>query len=160
MIHALWSYPATFDVWVENANLVNKWKIGEVEFVQMWIELYRRLPKAKLEVAIVIIRRIWSKRNDYIFENKFASLGKIVHIAIAGLEEFHLACMEREGRQSKGDWNVRRYHWRKLEGSISKANFDAKMQKMGVGIVVRDRNGDVLDLLCALRNYVTSPFLA
>ncbi|KAF5446930.1 hypothetical protein F2P56_032524, partial [Juglans regia] len=31
---------------------------------------------------------------------------------------------------------------------------------MGVRIVVRDNNGDVLDSLCAPRNYVTSPILA
>lgn len=53
--------------------------------------------------------------------------------------------------------------WKKSAVGRYKANFDAaldkKQQKMGVGVVVRDCNGDIVALMCAVRKCV-SPFVA
>lgn len=100
MIEALWSYLAASDVWTKNASPVKKWKSSGMEFVQLWIDLYRRLTKEKLEETMVIMKRIWAGINKFIFENKFTSPGKIVKNVVAKLVDFHKANIAKYERQN------------------------------------------------------------
>lgn len=110
----------------------------------------------------MIMRKIWLRRNEFMYENNFVGPGKIVQMENVSLEDFHQVRMGKDGGHSR-EGNRRINRWRKSEGSRCKANFDAayeaRKQKMGVGIVIKDSNGDVLALISAPKYYVASPFI-
>lgn len=97
VIHILWCCPASSNVWAKKVSLVNKWKTNCLDFIQLWIEMYKKLPKEKLEEVGVIMKNILYRRNKYYFEDKFICPSKVIKIAIAGLEKFHQAYMGRGG---------------------------------------------------------------
>lgn len=68
-IHDLWSWPAASasDVWAENASPVKRWKTSGIDFEQLWMDMYRGLPKDKLEMTVAVVKRIWGRRNEFIF---------------------------------------------------------------------------------------------
>lgn len=78
------------------------------------------------------------------------------------MEEFH-EVRRGVGAQRKAD-NRRIQRWRKPYGNRLKANFnatyDVTSQRMGAGIIVRDRNGEVMASMVVPINDVTSPFIA
>lgn len=88
-MHALWNCPAAMDVWGETSSPINKWPAGGKDFVQLWLELSCRLQKETLEVVVVIMKGIWYRMNNFVFQNRFTSPCRIVQIATTGLEEYH-----------------------------------------------------------------------
>lgn len=76
--HALRSCLAIRNVWTEKASPVQKWQSDAKEFQQMWMEMYEGLTKEKLELTMTIMNKIWGRRNRFLFENKFSSLGRVV----------------------------------------------------------------------------------
>lgn len=78
-----------FDVWADNESSVRKWKPNVLDFEYLWLDMCRRLPKESLEKSVAIMRRIWGKRNEFIFKEKFSSPCKLVKYAVTGLDYFH-----------------------------------------------------------------------
>ncbi|XP_035551149.1 uncharacterized protein LOC118349712 [Juglans regia] len=107
---------------------------------------------------------IWHRRNKVVFENKFVSPGTVVQLAIGGLDEFHVANQIKGVNQKHTAEGGRGENWKRPNGQWFKANFDGalnmEMQKMGMGIVVRDSKGEVIASLCGTKGSVTSPFIA
>ncbi|XP_042968991.1 uncharacterized protein LOC122301662 [Carya illinoinensis] len=79
------------------------------------------------------------------------------------LEDLHEIRRGVASGQSREE-SRRTQRWRKPEDSRFKANFDAtydaKRQKMGAGIIVIGRNGDVMASMAIPIYHVTSPFIA
>lgn len=67
MIHILWCCPSAADIWVENNSPVKKWAIDEGDFMTLWDKMSNGLKKEKLEWTVVIMHRIWLRRNMLIF---------------------------------------------------------------------------------------------
>ncbi|XP_035540209.1 uncharacterized protein LOC118344201 [Juglans regia] len=88
------------------------------------------LPKKELEKTVAIMKSIWGRRNEL-----------------------------NQGGSVRG-----RRCWKQPEGNTLKANFDAALdinnQRMRIGIIVRDNNGNVLASMTSQRRYIVSPFLA
>ncbi|XP_035547338.1 uncharacterized protein LOC118348889 [Juglans regia] len=146
--HALWCCPAAADVWDENSSHVRKWLNQIHDFSRLWSELSNRLSNGCLERVVAIMRGIWGRRNAFVFEDKFASPGHVVRTTLAGLEEYQEANAKMEGSRVRCEARRERRRWQIPVGDNCKLNFDAAVdlnnRRIGIGIIVRDCNGDIL----------------
>ncbi|XP_042979954.1 uncharacterized protein LOC122310138 [Carya illinoinensis] len=147
------------------SNLFKK-KIGVAEhnFLELWGKLINRFNRDELEEIATTMRRIWLRMNLFIFEQKFYSPRELVLKTNEGLEDFistHILLKENRpgGMRSR---LCRR--WKKSGTNEVIANWDAtldtKNRTMGMRIVIRDANGEVLASVCSKRPNVVHPTLA
>lgn len=55
VIHSLWSYPTTTNVWDDKYSFVNKWPSGGRDFVHLWLDMCKRIEKQNLGVVVIIL---------------------------------------------------------------------------------------------------------
>ncbi|KAF5461926.1 hypothetical protein F2P56_017985 [Juglans regia] len=110
------------------------------------------------------MRGIWGRRNAFIFEKVFGSPGKVVRLALLSLEEHQEANNRREAGQEIREGNRMDRKWKRPMPGLYKLNFDAavdlKNRRIGIGIVIRDSNGEVMVTVCSRKDHVISPFIA
>jgi hypothetical protein len=70
-LHAIWSCPAAQDVWGGGSVLFQKCAFMGDSFLQVVDNCMDRFTKEDLGLMTVISRRIWLRRNKFIFENNF-----------------------------------------------------------------------------------------
>ncbi|XP_040988095.1 uncharacterized protein LOC121235763 [Juglans microcarpa x Juglans regia] len=156
-MHAVWSCLTASDVWAEKDSSVNKWCSSDEVFVDWWVKLNVFLKEEELEVVACIMRKIWMRRNSFLFEKNFEHLKKLVTATTQGLKEFKAAqetvllLQQKTQLQRKVDRSM--IKWEKSKEREVKANWDAavdvKIKKVAIGVVVRDLNGEVLACLCS-----------
>ncbi|XP_042939662.1 uncharacterized protein LOC122274720 [Carya illinoinensis] len=151
------------DVWAERKSSVQKWASTEVQFMELWKNLYQKLNKDEVEWVAAVMRGVWLRRNTFLFEKKFGSPSAVVKQAEATLEEFQLA--QRGDQKGKGCPAAgRRVKWKAPGDEVVKVNWDAgvnlKEERTGIGVVVRDDKGEVLVALCSSRGVCCSPVVA
>ncbi|KAG7941873.1 hypothetical protein I3843_16G069700 [Carya illinoinensis] len=146
--HALWSCPAASDVWAEKESGLQKWICAERDFYQTWTDMQDRLQKNKVEEIVMILRGLWYRRNQLVFEGKFENPSRVVTNAISSLKCFQTS--QADMIQIKVPSPVRRKdtNWKPPDVGVSKLNFDAAIDKvgnrMGLGIVARNHLGELL----------------
>ncbi|KAF5477664.1 hypothetical protein F2P56_004283 [Juglans regia] len=162
--HVLWTYPAASDVWAESQSGLQKWTCEEKEFFYIWAEMQSKLQKTKVEEVAMILKGLWFRRNRMVFEGKFDSPSKVIAAAISGLKCFQESRLE--GNQTKGV-NIQRRKdtkWKPPDEGVTKVNFDAAIDKpnnkVGLGIVGRNYEGELLFSLCASKMFSGSSDLA
>ncbi|XP_040998224.1 uncharacterized protein LOC121244278 [Juglans microcarpa x Juglans regia] len=167
VIHILWSCPSSVDVWAKPSSPVHKCATEEVDFLELWSKLMNRLQKGEMEWVATIMHRIWLRRNKVVFENQFYNPSKLLQMAGEGLEDYKLAQISQEGSATTvdtADYNVMQKKWKKPGVFKVKANWDAALdmeaKRMGMGIVIRDEEGEVLVSVCDVRNHVDHPAIA
>lgn len=96
---------------------IKKWKIEGNNFLHLRWDMHSGLSKDKLEIIVAIMKKIWDRRNEFIFENKFTSPSEIVQWAVTGLGDFHEAKKMKRERQTGEEPNRRQWGWRKLVGN-------------------------------------------
>lgn len=79
------------------------------------------------------------------------------------MSDFHKV-NKKEGHEGRGVAHaLQKTTWKVPDVNSVKVNFDATLdlqtQKMGMGVVIRNFQGDVLASLSAQKTYVTSPFV-
>ncbi|XP_042954577.1 uncharacterized protein LOC122290987 [Carya illinoinensis] len=162
VLHALWSCPAASDVWGEMLSPVQKWRLEEKDFQQLWLRMVKRLTKNQIEITVNIMKRIWGRRNEVLFENKFMDPGKLVQNALIGWEVF-LEANKKTCDTVREVSSISKQGWEKPVGNCCKVNFDAALdmvnKKIGLGIIVRNNAGDIMAAVCTPRKLVVSPFL-
>ncbi|KAF5461785.1 hypothetical protein F2P56_017856 [Juglans regia] len=84
-----------------------------------------------------------------------------------GLEDYKSALVSQEGFATVvdiDDHNVMQNKWKKPDAFKVKADWDAALdmeaKRMGMGVVIRDEEGEVLVSVCDVRNHVDHPALA
>ncbi|KAF5476475.1 hypothetical protein F2P56_003227 [Juglans regia] len=127
------------------------------------MRMLRELSQLELEIGVAIMYSIWTRRNIGEFDSKFSSPNSVMKRARVCLYDFHDARNEGKSARRKLEQTEQSRKWQTPEGLCVKVNFDAaldlKVQKMGVGVVMKDGRGDVLTSLSAPTMYVTSPFV-
>ncbi|XP_042954550.1 uncharacterized protein LOC122290955 [Carya illinoinensis] len=162
--HVLWECQAANDVWALSLNGVHKWKRGGMEFLQLWEKLLEGLDKNRLEEVAVQIRRVWLRRNTFVFENKLTCPRRLVSAATEALEEFKRA-NRRQGAVNQQDHRPSsRAGWVKPSAEFVKVNWDAstdlKRRRMGMGVIMRDENADPLLAVCDSRSNILTAEVA
>ncbi|KAF5441933.1 hypothetical protein F2P56_037100 [Juglans regia] len=165
MIHILWNCISATDVWAKNNSPVKKWANEEVDFMSLWIKMIHDLKREELEWKVVVMRRIWLKRNRFIFENKFYNPKQVISMAGEGLEDYKTAQNNiNVPLEIGGGSHGMQKKWKKSSTNMVKANWDATMdfenKRMGMGIVFRDEDGEVLASVCDMKQHVNDPTLA
>lgn len=69
-MHALWECPAANDIWFEVGGCVQKWGRTEDDFMLLWGKFMGRMSIKQLEEMAVLLRKVWLRRNEFVFEKK------------------------------------------------------------------------------------------
>ncbi|XP_040988973.1 uncharacterized protein LOC121236596 [Juglans microcarpa x Juglans regia] len=91
LIHVLWECPATNDLWGNDASFVKKWTRSEVDFLKLWEQLRCKLNKNQLEEVAVMLRKLWLRRNEWIFAKRWDCPRNSFIAMRAALQEFQEA---------------------------------------------------------------------
>ncbi|XP_042980190.1 uncharacterized protein LOC122310360 [Carya illinoinensis] len=153
--HVLWLCPAAADVWVENDNGLQKWICEEKEFFNIWTDMQETLQKNKVAEAVMILRGLWTKRNNLVFEGKFESPTGVVTNALSRLKCFQASRAELTLIKDSNTERRKDTKWKPPDMGTSKLNFDAAIDKvenrMGLGIIARNHIGEILFSFSASR---------
>ncbi|XP_042972177.1 uncharacterized protein LOC122304128 [Carya illinoinensis] len=109
----------------------------------------------------VAFRKVWFRRNDYVFEKRLSCPTRILKTAKECLEEFQQSqrIQKKEGQTPRS--NLMQKTWKKPTRGIVKVNWDASLdqrkKRTGVGIIVRDEEGEALVAVCDQRQHVQNP---
>ncbi|GLT73248.1 hypothetical protein SLA2020_451200 [Shorea laevis] len=104
-----------------------------------------------LAVVILIARRIWMRRNSFLFEGTFTPPAQVVQQGLESLAEF-LSARASSVPLRQGSMLPRGQRWTKPSVGMAKVNWDAALdsqsKRMGVGMIIRDASGSVLASMC------------
>ncbi|XP_040988920.1 uncharacterized protein LOC121236535 [Juglans microcarpa x Juglans regia] len=132
----MWECPAATDVWGGKNSLLIKWKRQFFDFHFLWNEMRLKLSKEIVELVSIMFYQIWFKEN-----NKDRS-----------------TCAEG----TQGITPIPR--WEPPAWPYLKANFDAAFDKekvsMGGGVVIKDSDGSVQEVLTTYKDHISSTFQA
>lgn len=76
---------------------MHKWPGLFKDFLELWKELQARLQSEQLDLVVAVMKRIWYRRNVFIFKNKFEGPHQLFFAAEQGLEDF--ACPIQRSRR-------------------------------------------------------------
>ncbi|XP_042972768.1 uncharacterized protein LOC122304571 [Carya illinoinensis] len=100
----------------------------------------------------VLLRKVWLRRNDWIFEKRMACPKNSFSATKAALHEFHDSQVALTQRGVVQKTNTEMVRWEKPERGYVKVNWDASMdlkgQRMGIGIMIRDEQGEAMVTMC------------
>lgn len=81
------------DVWMESGWKIHKLVIVESDGVGLFEKLSNALEDDALELAMVLARKLWLRRNSIIFGGAISSPQQLVKVAKESLADFHLASL-------------------------------------------------------------------
>ncbi|XP_059440747.1 LEAF RUST 10 DISEASE-RESISTANCE LOCUS RECEPTOR-LIKE PROTEIN KINASE-like 1.1 [Corylus avellana] len=71
MGHALWSCPASQDVWLAYMRRIQKTTSEDDDFLNIFEKLLGRLEEDEINLVACVVRQIWLRRNMMVFEGVF-----------------------------------------------------------------------------------------
>jgi len=160
--HSLWNCDAARAVWSEASRAIQKCAINDSDFFRIFCELYERLEIEDLELAAMIAQRLWHRRNQWVFENKFMPPKCLLDGAEDSMKNFKeiQAFPSISGSRAPAP----SVSWNPPNVDTVKINWDAAIDKrknlMGVGIIVRNNFGAVLATQCAVQKFILDPSVA
>ncbi|XP_041001645.1 uncharacterized protein LOC121247346 [Juglans microcarpa x Juglans regia] len=162
--HALWSCCGANDVWACKRSPVQKWPSCEREMFKLWSDWSTKLAKDQLEIMVVVLRRVWLRRNGVVFENSFVDPSVFFNQVVECLLDFQQAQCRQGSGQSYGVQISKATRWKSPVGETIKVNWDAAWRvndyRCGIGVVIRDSCGEVLASLCCPKQNVVDPVVA
>jgi ribonuclease HI len=160
--HVIWRCPASIAVWSECNRSIQKCVVADGAFLSIFEHLNFRLNVADLGLVSVIAQKIWLRRNKMIFGGPVMPPTCLIKYAEDVLKDFNLA--KGTGRDNLQVSCPKQSKWQKPPQGMLKLNWDAAVDKgskiMGVGIIIRDHNGEVCASSCSTRPYVVNPSVA
>ncbi|XP_042941372.1 uncharacterized protein LOC122276027 [Carya illinoinensis] len=144
---------------------VQKCKRKGEGFLKLWEGLMEQFSQEQLEGIAVQLRRVWMRRNEFVFEKMSSCPRKLIAGAKESLEDF------RQPRQvqspviegSKGI-RIKISKWVKPKAGFLKINWDAsldvKQGVMGMGIIIRNDQGEAMVAACDSKKWVQKPYIA
>jgi hypothetical protein len=152
--HILWSCPSSSDVWGACSKKIQKCSIAAMDFTQMLGQLLVKMEKEDIEFLATVARRIWLRRNSFVFGGDFLPPNCLIKNATEAWEEFYAA--EQKVPTAEVHSPVCPVPtWKAPPWGVFKINWDAAIDKsskmMGVGVIVRDGEGEVIAACTPLR---------
>jgi ribonuclease HI len=121
-----------------------------------------RLDRDEFIEAMLVLRSIWLRRNNYVFQGKFTPPSQVILKA----KSLAAICAEtqQEALPEKSAVEKTPSRWRAPGDGWLKVNWDATLQsqtkKMGIGVVVRNGTGEVKAALANVLPLVDDPTAA
>jgi ribonuclease HI len=165
VVHALWCCPAAQDVWGCGPVWCQKSPSFFLDMVDLVSYLLSKLNADLLSLGVVVLHRIWLRRNKFIFDGQFVPPLKVFLEASQLLEDFN-RCNLREpfSLASNDDSSRSCSFWDPPVAGLVKINWDASLNissaVVGMGCVIRDANGFVLAAKCGVSRAVAEPVCA
>ncbi|XP_042956310.1 uncharacterized protein LOC122292152 [Carya illinoinensis] len=161
--HALWGCGVAKDVWGQASIKIMKMSLQCDQFRDIWAHLTEKLPKAELEMAGLIARLIWNRRNEFVHGKGFRHPISILQKAKDDHRAYHLT-RTKGGTHLDTSRTQNEQKWRKPPVGRYKLNWDAALDTSrgltGIGALVRDWNGKVLGSVRTYRQLNLSPLSA
>ncbi|XP_042944727.1 uncharacterized protein LOC122278613 [Carya illinoinensis] len=159
--HALWSCNAAQDVWSMSSRRIQKLSSHARTFKEILKPiLFQFLPLEVSEVAITT-KAIWHRRNTWIFEQQFQSPSQVSKQVSHQLHSIK-AWLEGEPKQQKSSRSPNNI-WSAPPPNVFKSNWDAAIDKgkskLGIGVAVRDLEGQIVATLCSSLDLDLDPLL-
>lgn len=135
-----------------------------IDFNQFWKKI-NALDQSDIGLVALIMRNIWMRRNDYVFNNVFKAPLRVVQSTKLDLEELLIAAGQQNPLPTLAKVRPTRakVKWVPLVSGAIKVNWDdsvrAKEQRMGIGTVARDSNGLVLACFSSSSLFYLSPLI-
>ncbi|XP_042962379.1 uncharacterized protein LOC122296642 [Carya illinoinensis] len=158
--HALWSCVAAQDVWKQSCKKIQKMSCHSDLFLDIWSLLVKNLDATELEDTAVVLKRIWSRRNELYHGKGFTHPTRLYQQAIEEVSIFRESLLTDKGtRKQVGSAELR---WVKPVQNSYKLNWDAAIRakegRVGIGVIVRDYQGQVVGTVRAQRPLRGTPF--
>jgi ribonuclease HI len=155
--HILWSCPSAQDVWGECAIKFQKSHNYATNFMFVMGRLIDKCTDEEVQMAVMVARQIWHRRNNMVFGGKFTSPKLLVKTAKDQLEAFISANQYARTQATR----VRRepyIPWTKPPLGVIKVNWDAAVggtrRRIGIGAIVRDHDGGVIAMMSETMEYI------
>lgn len=88
ILHIFWQCPAANDSWAEDRSPVKKYTMIEEDFFALWGKIIKIFDILEMEWIVVTIKKIWRRRNEYVFESKLCSPKKVIQAMDLIITEF------------------------------------------------------------------------
>lgn len=92
VVHALWSCESAVAVWMESKKNIQKLSLTASSGFGFFESLMNLLDDEDLVLVTSLARRIWMRRNSFIFDGAFLPPAQLVQQGLASLEEYRAAC--------------------------------------------------------------------
>jgi len=165
VIHVLWCCPGAQDVWGCGPVFLQKCPSFFSDFKELISYLLSKLNDDLMCLSVLILHRIWLRRNKMIFEGLFSHPMKVCSEASRHFDDFKrhnsrellvMAATSVESNSSK--------IWKPPNTTSFKVNWDASLninsELVGIGCVLRDRDGVVIAAKCCVCKAVVDPVCA
>ncbi|XP_062170524.1 uncharacterized protein LOC133876257 [Alnus glutinosa] len=146
-LHALWLCPAAKDVWGSSLSCFQKFSFTGPNFRGLFSYCMERCTKEELELMAVTARRIWLRRNAWVFEQRFDHPNAVFIEATKSLREFKSCNVHGQEKmlpaRRNEALNSKQPIWIPPPDGVIKVNWDASLNVaknwVGLGIIARDR---------------------
>lgn len=149
---ALWSRIAMSNVWTKHNSSFKKWQNREREFIEVWEDIVYSMSIEELEKVVVLCRYIWCKELAiscivFLKATKEVKEFKEAQHSLANIQK-NLSRMKRDVKCQKSLKRVFKANW--------DSAFYATNKQMGIGIVIRDSDGELVVALSKLEEHKSS----
>jgi ribonuclease HI len=163
VIHALWSCPATQDVWSASITAFQKCSIGAGSFFEVFEAMILRSNREDLALFAATAKGIWHRRNTVVHGGTFSHPNSVALLAGEALRGFWKAMEKKDGCEQSDETEVS-IKWTPPPNGCFKANWDIALNKqtkwMGIGVIIRDDQGLVSSALCQTKDAFPEPVTA
>ncbi|XP_042944124.1 uncharacterized protein LOC122278076 [Carya illinoinensis] len=129
-------------------------------FFDIWSLLVENLDATKLEDTAVVLKRIWFRRNELYHGKGFTHPTKLYQQAIEEVSIFRESLVTDQGTKKQA--RSAGLRWAKPMHNSYKFNWDAAVRakegRVGIGVIVRDFQGQVVGTVRAQRPLRGTPF--
>ena len=120
----------------------------------------------ELRLLVFVVRQIWFRQNDFVFNGEFRPLEKLVQVDRLQMEQYDQATASWDKEVlNMGNTCTRIYvRWMKPPVGVVKINWDAAVDErigsVGLGTIARDHEGRVLAMHCSTCKHIYNPTTA
>jgi hypothetical protein len=160
--HILWGCSAAKAIWSECNSKIQKRSSEHEDFLDIFSDLLRVLDQDDLERVAVVARAMWFRRNAVVHGRQIGQPYIVVSQALENLEAFQQAT-SRSGKQMVST-TPSGNRWQAPPEGFVKINWDAAVDlvncRMGIGIIARNSQGEVVASVSAPKSYIIAPDIA
>lgn len=162
VIHAIWNCPASQDVWHQCSRPLQKSSSPKTTILELMQELEDTGGKELVEEFVLVAKRVWMRRNQFIFKQEFKCPNSVALAAKDTLDELRLISTATSNQTSLNQ--ALTTTWSPPPTNFYKLNWDAAVDKaqckIGIDLIIRDWNGRIVATLRSHRPLFPDPFLA
>lgn len=157
----LWNCRAANEVWLASYLMIQKSPSMMADTTELWGFFMECMKPPDIVLTANLMRHMWSRRNDFVFNSKVGPPYCTVQTA---WEELELLSSIAEADQLSENGTRSVAKWRPPEQASMKLNWDAaldiKNRKLGIGIIIRHHNGAVVACLSSVEDFHSKAVLA